>query len=180
MNFQAARHVNSQPTCAYISLGSNQGDARANLCKALHAIENLDGITCTQASSVYLTEPQGVRDQPWFANQAAKLQCDPLMTCHDLLRALLGIETAHGRVRTHRWGPRIIDLDLLLFGNETTNHPMLTLPHPRLKQRAFVLIPLLEIEPALIIPDGTRLSHALDAISCTVKDGVIWQADCGN
>jgi 2-amino-4-hydroxy-6-hydroxymethyldihydropteridine diphosphokinase len=180
MNFQATRHVSSRPTCAYISLGSNQGDARANLCKALHAIENLDGIACTQTSSVYLTEPQGVRDQPWFANQVAQLQCDPFVTSSGLLRALLGIETAQGRVRIHRWGPRIIDLDLLVFGNLTTNDPELILPHPRLKQRAFVLIPLLEIEPDLILPDGTRPAHALDMISYTVDKNIIRQADSGN
>jgi 2-amino-4-hydroxy-6-hydroxymethyldihydropteridine diphosphokinase len=177
MSFQTTRRVNNQQTCAYISLGSNQGDTRGNLCSALHAIGNLAGITCIQVSSVYLTEPQGVRDQPWFANQVARLQCDPFVTSSELLRAMLGIETAQGRVRAHRWGPRIIDLDLLLFGNETTNDQTLILPHPRLMQRAFVLVPLHEIEPALIFPDGTRLPEALNAIAYTVTRGIIRQAD---
>ncbi len=177
MNCQATKNVSKQTTSAYISLGSNQGDTRGNLCSALHAIGNLAGITCAQVSSVYLTEPQGVRDQPWFANQVARLHCDPFVIPRNLLQAMLDIETAHGRVRTRRWGPRIIDLDLLLFGSQTTTDPQLILPHPRLKQRAFVLIPLLEIEPALIFPDGTRPSHALDAITYTVNNGIIGQAD---
>ncbi|GAU09274.1 2-amino-4-hydroxy-6-hydroxymethyldihydropteridine diphosphokinase [Desulfoplanes formicivorans] len=162
-------------TFAYISLGSNMGDTRAHLDKALDAISNLDGLSLMQASTIYRTEPQGVREQPWFANQVIKVACSPTWTPSDLLHSLLALETRLGRVRTTRWGPRVIDLDLLLFGNTVCHDPRVTLPHPRMLERAFVLIPLLEIEPELVLPDGTRASQALDAISHTIEGDTIWQ-----
>ena len=108
-----------------------------------------------RVSSLYETAPVGVTDQPDFLNAVAAVQTGlgPLET----LDALLHIENQMGRVRTERWGPRVIDLDLLLYGGERVSSPGLTVPHPRLRERAFVLVPLAEIAPELRLPgDGGR------------------------
>ncbi len=170
------RNMKYQPTPAYISLGSNLGDTRDNLRKALNIISDLDGISLVRASTLYMTEPQGMKDQPWFANQVVKLSCGNQWTSRNLLETLLTIESDLGRVRTERWGPRSIDLDLLLFGSEISDDPRVTLPHPRMQERAFVLIPLLEIEPDLHMPDGIKAARLVDAIPHTVEDAIIRQA----
>jgi 2-amino-4-hydroxy-6-hydroxymethyldihydropteridine diphosphokinase len=124
-----------------------------------------------------MTEPQGVREQPWFANQVIKLACTSGWTPLELLQSLLAVETRLGRVRTTRWGPRVIDLDLLLFGNTVCHDPRVILPHPRMLTRAFVLIPLLEIEPELVLPGGISAVQALQTLSHTLKGHTIWQGD---
>lgn len=161
---------------AYISLGSNMGDTYLNLSLAINFIKKLPWISSIETSSVYETEPLGLKDQPWFANQVAKITSTGL-TPISLLRELLKIEKLLGRKREIKWGPRTIDLDLLLFDREVINSPELILPHPRLKQRAFVLIPLLEIEPELILPNGERLKIYLEQIDFTIKGNKIWQRE---
>lgn len=152
---------------AYISLGSNQGDRAKNLSEGLKCLEK-EGIALEAVSSIYETEPQGFTDQPWFLNMAAKVKTT--LTPRELLGLLQSIEARLGRVRTVRWGPRTIDLDILLYefsGVEKTDSPLvisepdLQIPHPRLKERAFVLIPLLEIEEDISMPDGTLLKECL-------------------
>ena len=133
---------------AYISLGSNVGDRQANL---LEAIERLaDAGEVGRVSSWYETAPVEFTEQPWFLNAAVKIETPA--TSLELMRKLLSIERAMGRERTQPKGPRNIDLDLLLYDDETVNTPELTLPHPAMHQRRFVLAPLAEIEPNAIHP----------------------------
>ncbi|MCH5276213.1 MAG: 2-amino-4-hydroxy-6-hydroxymethyldihydropteridine diphosphokinase [Desulfovibrionaceae bacterium] len=164
------------PVRAYISLGSNLGDGPAHLAEARRWVAALPGVTVAAASSLYRTEPQGRKDQPWFVNQVLALDCgDP---CADaLLSALLGIEDAMGRVRdpVDRFGPRLIDLDVLLFGDEVRTEPRLTLPHPRLTERAFVLVPLREIAPDLMLPSGQCVQDLARAVPHRVQGDRIFQ-----
>ena len=108
----------------------------------------------TRVSARYETAPVGVTDQPDFLNAVA--QIETALPATDLLDALLNIENKLGRVRTLRWGPRVIDLDLLLYGDAQIALPNLTVPHPRLRERAFVLVPLAEIAPGLVLPGDTQ------------------------
>ena len=160
----------------YISLGSNQGNPEANLQRARDALAKLRGVQLGPCSPIYKTEPQELRNQPWFANQVLRLDCDPAWTAVSLLKTMLEIENRMGRVRVQSKGPRIIDLDLLLFGNQRRDAPFLTLPHPRIMARAFVLIPLRDIAPDLVFPDGTRIQTALSAISFHVRGDLIYQS----
>lgn len=162
---------------AYICLGSNQGDARLHLARAREALGALPGVARAVFSSIYLTEPQEKHNQPWFHNQVARLACEPALTPETLLDALLAIETRLGRLRDpqDRFGPRAIDLDLLLFGQERRRTERLILPHPRMEQRAFVLVPLREIAPDLIIPGSRTVDDALRALPHTVEGATIFQ-----
>ena len=143
---------------AYIGLGTNLGDRELNLRRALERLEELGPV---RASSLRETEPVGVTDQPKFLNAAAELATE--LPPRELLERLLEIERELGRDRAaeRRWGPRVIDLDLLLFGEETIDQPGLTVPHPRLADRRFVLEPLCELNEDLTLPDGTRVRDLL-------------------
>lgn len=147
---------------AYIGLGTNLGDRELNLRRALVRLEALGPV---RASSFRETDPVGVTDQPKFLNAAAELATD--LPPRELLERLLEIERELGRDRAteRRWGPRVIDLDLLLFGEEAINEPGLTVPHPRLADRRFVLEPLCELNEDLALPDGTRVRDLLAARS---------------
>lgn len=113
-------------------------------------------------SSVYETEPQGLKDQPWFLNQVAHYGVDAeIWSPEGFLSTLLAVEDQMFRERNVPNGPRVIDLDLLLFGSVSQVNGFLDLPHPRMLERAFVLVPLLEIAPELELPDGTRAKDAL-------------------
>lgn len=163
---------------AYISLGSNMGDGDAHLARARTAVAALPGVIVAAASSVYRTEPQGRKDQPWFVNQVLGLDCGPAMSADALLDALLDIEARLGRVRdpADRFGPRVIDLDVLVFGDEVrTDDARLTLPHPRMNERAFVLVPLREIAPDLIISPGHRVEDLERALPHRVEGDRIFQ-----
>ena len=144
---------------AYIGLGSNLGDREATLREALRRLGAVDGIAVVAVSSFRETDPVGKVDQPRFVNAAAELETS--LRPHDLLDRLLEVERALGRDRDRaqeeRWGPRTVDLDLLLYGDETVEEPGLEVPHPRLAERVFVLEPLLELEPELRFPDGRPL-----------------------
>jgi 2-amino-4-hydroxy-6-hydroxymethyldihydropteridine diphosphokinase len=143
---------------AYIGLGANLGDRELNLRRALERLEELGPV---RASSLRETEPVGVTDQPKFLNAAAELATD--LPPRELLERLLEIERELGRDRAteRRWGPRVIDLDLLLFGQEAIDEPGLMVPHPRLADRRFVLEPLCELNEDLALPDGTRVRDLL-------------------
>lgn len=145
---------------AYISLGSNLGERLENLKHALGMLEREKGITVQAVSAVYETAPVGGPEQGPFLNACAVLATDLSPTL--LLLRLLEIENVMGRVRNERWGPRIIDLDLLIFNGVKMNTPLLELPHPRLTERDFVLIPLADIAPDLFIPTkGKTVSEIL-------------------
>lgn len=165
---------------AYISLGSNLGDGPAQMGAARQAVAALPGVTLAAASSIYRTEPQGRKDQPWFVNQVLAVACDATLAADALLDSLLAVETAMGRVRdaADHFGPRIIDLDVLLFGGQIRSpaqSPRLVLPHPRLAERAFVLVPLHEIAPGLILPTGRSVEDLLRTLPHRVEGDRIFQ-----
>jgi 2-amino-4-hydroxy-6-hydroxymethyldihydropteridine diphosphokinase len=160
---------------AYVGLGSNLGHTEANLTQARELLGALEGVRLEAVSGLYLTEPQSRRDQPWFLNQVVALGCDPGLTAHALLGCLLDIERRMGREREVRFGPRLIDLDLLLFGDEILQTGDLILPHPRMRERAFVLVPLREIRPDLVFPDGQGIDAALAEITFVSEGQRIFQ-----
>jgi 2-amino-4-hydroxy-6-hydroxymethyldihydropteridine diphosphokinase len=145
-------------TPVFLALGTNLGKREANLALAHRELSALTNIL--KESSIYETPPWGVTDQPVFLNQvlAAETHLSPL----ELLAAVKDIETKMGRVPSERYGPRLIDIDILLYDDTILDTPTLTLPHPRMTERAFVLVPLLEIAPDLTSPvTGERLADVL-------------------
>ena len=136
-------------TTAYIGIGANLGDARANVEDAIEMLRQLHDCTLAGVSSLYRTAPIDSSGDDYI-NAVARLQT--ALEPEALLQALHGIEQAHGRQRPYRNAPRTLDLDLLLYGDRVINSPTLTVPHPRLTERAFVLMPLLEIEPQVVVP----------------------------
>lgn len=165
-----------QKIVAYVSLGSNCENAAQMLLLARQCITTLPDLTVLATSAIYSTQPQDYIDQPWFLNQVLKLGLSPFWKPQPFVKALLELEAVMGRVRNPalRFGPRSIDLDLLLFGNESCAHSACTLPHPRLLKRAFVLVPLLEISPNLHI-DGRSLADTLNALNHKVCGNKIFQ-----
>lgn len=133
----------------YLLLGSNQGDRAANLAEAERRIVREAGSVVTR-SSVYRTAAWGVEDQPEFYNQVLEIRSPH--SPEQLLDILLGIERSMGRRRLKKWGPRIIDIDILFYGDEIVGKPALTLPHPGIPTRRFTLVPLAEIAPQFIHP----------------------------
>lgn len=133
----------------YLSLGTNQGDRLALLRTAVARLAALGPVV---TSSCYETAPVGLTDQPDFWNIAVRLET--ALAPHDLLEATQRIEAELGRTRTVRWGPRTMDIDILLYDHVVLDTPALTIPHPRLHERAFVLVPLLELWPAAALPAG--------------------------
>lgn len=131
---------------AYLSLGSNLGDRLAMLAEAVRRL-GTQAVRVTGVSSVYETAPWGKTDQPAFLNLVVELETD--LDPHSLLRHILAVEQSLGRVRLERWGPRTVDIDILLYDDEQIATPDLEIPHPRMADRAFVLVPLLEIAPHL-------------------------------
>ena len=144
---------------AYIGLGTNLGNREENLAKARRKLADIPSSSIARFSSVYHTLPWGKTDQPEFLNQVASL--DTCLSARELLQELLDIEKNMGRGQTERWGPRIIDLDLLLYGDQQFEEPDLVVPHPWLTKRAFILTPLLEIASELKMPDGRYLREIL-------------------
>jgi 2-amino-4-hydroxy-6-hydroxymethyldihydropteridine diphosphokinase len=130
-------------TLVKIGLGSNIGDPAKNISTAIAEIAKLGKIIA--CSGLYLTKPWGITDQPDFCNAAIALETD--QKPHELLAALKSIEQSMGRVKTMKWGPRLIDLDILTFGDVALTEPGLTIPHAHMNERAFVLVPLAEIDP---------------------------------
>ena len=141
-------------TRAYVGLGANLGDREATI---LAAVAALPGVVAV--STLRETEPVGVVDQPAFLNGAAALETE--LSARELLEALLTVERELGRERRERWGPRTIDLDLLVYGDVELDEPGLTVPHPRLHERRFALEPLLDLDPELVIPGRGRLVDLL-------------------
>lgn len=163
---------------AAIGLGGNLGDPPATMAKALHLLDVWPGINVRTVSRLYRTPPWGKTDQHWFHNACALVETrlDP----HQLLEACLEIERELDRVRSDRWGPRTIDLDVLLHGDFSSDHADLTVPHPRMTERAFVMVPLAEIAPQAVvnlqsIADWASLvdSNGIETLSA---DGDWWQA----
>jgi 2-amino-4-hydroxy-6-hydroxymethyldihydropteridine diphosphokinase len=155
---------------AYIGLGSNLDDPVRQLGAALQAIGGIRATRLVARSGLFRNPPLGLADQPHFVNAVAGVvtRLEP----RELLGALLGIETAHGRRRDHavRWGPREIDLDLLVYGQVRLDEVGLTLPHPGIAERNFVLFPLHEIAPELVIPGHGRVGELLESLDCSALE----------
>ncbi|QTD40274.1 2-amino-4-hydroxy-6-hydroxymethyldihydropteridine diphosphokinase [Sporosarcina sp. Te-1] len=135
---------------AYISIGSNIGDRLHQLMDAVRSLQGNDGITVVNLSSVYETIPVGYTEQSDFLNLVVMVETT--LSAQDLLSVCQKIENEQGRVRTIRWGPRTVDLDILLYNNDNIESENLLVPHPRMRERAFVLIPLLELAPLIEHP----------------------------
>ncbi|MCO6390644.1 2-amino-4-hydroxy-6-hydroxymethyldihydropteridine diphosphokinase [Aliihoeflea aestuarii] len=150
-------------TRAYLGLGGNLGDPQAAMAAALRILDARPDLAVMQVSSLYRTPPWGVTAQPDFLNAVAEVETT--LSPRQFLDACLDAERRLKRVRDERWGPRAIDLDILTFGDSHIDEEGLSVPHPRISERAFVLVPLLEIAPDLTI-DGRPMAdtlHALDA-----------------
>jgi 2-amino-4-hydroxy-6-hydroxymethyldihydropteridine diphosphokinase len=149
-------------TAIYLALGSNMGDRRANLGAAVQRLREL--VTIEALSSLYETEPAYVTDQPRFLNAALRGRTRLVPT--ELLALAKLIERDLGRAAGQRYGPRVVDIDLLLYGEQTLDTPALTIPHPRLAERPFVLAPLAEIAPDLVPPGW---AESIGARAATVR-----------
>jgi 2-amino-4-hydroxy-6-hydroxymethyldihydropteridine diphosphokinase len=144
---------------AYVGLGANLGDREGTMRRALDLLEG-DGVRVVAVSSFRETDPVGYEDQPQFLNAVAALETE--RPPRDLLERLLAVERDLGRTRDGpRYGPRTIDLDLLLYGAEIVDEPGLRVPHPRLAERRFALEPLFELDPALVVPGAGPVSALL-------------------
>ena len=144
---------------AYVALGANLGERAASLREALRQMAAVPGVEVRRISGVYETDPVGYVDQPAFLNMAAAVATE--LEPGTLLRSLLAIEQAMGRVRDIRWGPRIIDLDLLLYEGVRMDDEVLTLPHPRMGERPFVLVPLRDVwQPLATFPWEQAVTEA--------------------
>ncbi|MEP7383668.1 MAG: 2-amino-4-hydroxy-6-hydroxymethyldihydropteridine diphosphokinase [Gemmatimonadota bacterium] len=155
--------VDRHSSRAYLGLGGNVGDVRASIRHALAALESVE-VHVVARSADYRTPPWGKTDQPPFINACAIVctTCTPpelLARCHE-------VEHRLGRVRHIRWGPRVIDIDLLVYEGQEIESEQLALPHPQMLQRSFVLVPLAEIAPSLIV-GGTRIDDALAVLDCS-------------
>ena len=146
---------------AAIALGSNIGDKANNIDRAVAMLDAVAGIRVTARSRDFRTAPWGITDQDWFVNAAVLVETS--LAPRALLEVCLDIEARLGRVRGLRWGPRLIDLDVLIYGNREIDEPGLTVPHPRMMERAFVLAPLADLMPERRI-GGRRIDEALAAL----------------
>ncbi|MBP1932496.1 2-amino-4-hydroxy-6-hydroxymethyldihydropteridine diphosphokinase [Ammoniphilus resinae] len=169
----------------FLSLGSNLGDRLQYIEKAIRRLHGHSKIQITDLSSVYETEPVGYTDQPAFLN--AVIAGKTSLTPKELLHVILEVEKALGRIREVRWGPRTIDLDILLYGTESWNEEDLQIPHPRMLERAFVLIPLAELDANYPIPTGLTYTTPLEQLKKVgEKNGVrkwkerVWEIEFGH
>jgi len=148
---------------SYVGIGANLGDPAGNCLKAVDLLAASRDLRLVRRSSLYRSEPVGVADQPWFVNAVAEIATR--RTARELLAALLAIENDMGRIRDKPQGPRLIDLDLLLYGQEILREEGLIVPHPELHKRRFVLAPLAEIAPYVIHPAfGVSVRGLLDRL----------------
>jgi 2-amino-4-hydroxy-6-hydroxymethyldihydropteridine diphosphokinase len=149
-------------TLAYVALGANLGPREITLLRAVDLLAETEGIDMQAVSQLRETEPVGLVEQPPFLNGAVAVETS--LPPRELLERLLEVERTLGRVRDVRWGPRLVDLDLLVYGDLQVDEPGLRVPHPRLHERRFVLEPLAELDPELTIPGIGRVVDALAAL----------------
>ncbi len=151
---------------AYIGLGSNLDGPERQVRRGIAALRGLPQVKSLRASALYRTAPWGRLDQPPFINAVVEIETE--MAPRTLLEALLDAERAAGRRRDGTlWGPRVLDLDVLLYGDACIDEPGLHLPHPRLHERAFVLLPLADLAPGLLVPGHGRVERLLSAVDCS-------------
>lgn len=154
--------TDSIASVAYVALGSNLKGPQRQLQAGLDALARLPGTELIARSSLYLSAPVGYADQPDFVNAVAAIRTS--LSPRALLDALLAIERGHGRVREFANSPRTLDLDIALYGEQVINEPGLTVPHPRMHERAFVMVPLAEIAPDAIVPGRGRAADLLAGV----------------
>ncbi|HEY0071325.1 MAG TPA: 2-amino-4-hydroxy-6-hydroxymethyldihydropteridine diphosphokinase [Chloroflexia bacterium] len=157
----------------YLGLGSNLGDREGYLRAALEAVGRLDGTRVTATSRPYCSKPWGKLDQPDFMNMAASIETT--LEPGELLRECKRIEREAGRRAGERWGPRVLDIDILLYDDLTLDSPTLTIPHPRMWQRQFVLMPLADLLPNLEGNDGRSIAQALESEEIVTQG--VWPCD---
>lgn len=158
------RQVHDRPkggVTAYIGLGSNLEDPEVQVRRAFDELDEIPRTRCLSRSRLYISRPIGPDDQPDYINAAAGLLTN--LDAYSLLEMLQRIEQMHHRVRGKRWGPRTLDLDLLLFADQVIETPDLTIPHPSMHRRLFVLLPLRDITPDLMVPGRGELSALIEA-----------------
>jgi 2-amino-4-hydroxy-6-hydroxymethyldihydropteridine diphosphokinase len=153
-------------TRAYIGVGTNLGDRAAMLRAAIEQLRTEPAVEVVAVSSIRDTDPVGIADQPRFLNAAVALETE--LSARELLDRLLGIERRLGRTRAGpRFGPRTIDLDLLVYGDAQIAEPGLEVPHPRLHERLFALEPLVDLDPGLVVPGRGRLADLVSGLQST-------------
>ncbi|HXF67321.1 MAG TPA: 2-amino-4-hydroxy-6-hydroxymethyldihydropteridine diphosphokinase [Burkholderiales bacterium] len=153
------------PVTAFVALGANLGDPPAQIRSALRALAGLPATRLVRRSSLYRNPPAGLREQPDFVNAVAMVET--ALAPRALLGELLAIERAHGRVRDFPNAPRTLDLDLVLYGDLELREPGLTIPHPRMLERAFVLVPLAEIAPEAVVPGAGRVADLVGRVDAS-------------
>lgn len=150
----------SEKVICYIGIGSNQATPVQQAQQAIAALQQIPQTELTKCSALYSSTPMGPQDQPDYINAVAELSTE--LSAIELLDQLQRIEQQQGRVRkAQRWGPRTLDLDIILFADQVINNERLTIPHYGMHEREFVLYPLYEISPQLVLPDGTALSQLI-------------------
>lgn len=161
-----------------LGLGSNMGDREDNLSRVLHLLESNGSVRIEKVSSIYETTPFGLKDQPDFLNMVISINTS--LSPKELLDLCQKVENSLGRTRTLRWGPRVIDIDILLFDDARIENDTLTLPHPGIADRAFVLIPLAEVAPDYQFENGTRVDKLIENLPASVIAEVrLWKSiDC--
>jgi 2-amino-4-hydroxy-6-hydroxymethyldihydropteridine diphosphokinase len=147
----------------YLGLGSNLGDREANLARAVEGLGQVPGLRVLRRSSLYETEPVGPGDQPWYLT--AVVEVDATLEPEALRRAVKRLETELGRTPGPRWGPRVIDVDILLYDSLRLRTPALVIPHPEWWNRLFVLVPLAELRPDLVGPGGEPIARRIEALT---------------
>jgi len=152
----------------FIALGSNLGNPKEMVKNGILSIKNIGGVRILSESSLYETPPVGILNQPNFINAVVKI--DSNLSPYELLNKLLKIENTAGRIRVNKNGPRTLDLDILLFDNLILNEKKLTIPHPRMHERLFVLLPLKDIDEAIVIPNHGVI---IDIINKLVPENII-------
>ncbi|KGR77547.1 2-amino-4-hydroxy-6-hydroxymethyldihydropteridine diphosphokinase [Ureibacillus sinduriensis] len=158
----------------YLSLGTNIGDREQNLKLAVRLLQDTENVSVTAVSSIYETAPVGYVDQPSFLNIA--LSIETTYSAMDMLRICQSVENELGRVREVRWGPRIIDLDILLYNNDNIEVKHLIVPHPRMFERAFVLVPLLEITKNIRTPHLEMAKSCLERMDLMAEGITKWKS----
>ena len=154
--------VNKSSVSIYLGVGSNLNHPRDQVASAYHALKQEADLHSVVMSPLYLSRAIGPGDQPDYINCVIRAECD--LTPDSLLHKLQQIESRHQRQRLVRWGPRTLDLDILLYGNQVVESARLRIPHPRLSERNFVIFPLYDLAPDLVLPNGVAIASLLTAV----------------